>query len=112
ANYSVPNHPLTGGGAADVLTGGGAADVLTEGRRLLRARGCAECHGEDLGGRFFFDAPELGRLYASNLTRGEGGRLTDYDDQGLERAIRHGIRPDGSPLYFMPAHEYWPMSDT
>jgi cytochrome c553 len=85
---------------------------LAEGRRLLKARACAECHGEDLGGRFFLSEPGFGRLYARNLTTGRGGRVAGYTDGDLERAIRHGVTPDGNPLVFMPSEEFWPLSDS
>jgi hypothetical protein len=34
-----------------------------------------------------------------------------YTDLDLERIIRHSVRPTGKPLFFMPAHEYWFLSD-
>lgn len=100
--YDVPRHDI-------VATTGEAS--LVEGQRLLKARGCTECHGEDLGGRYFLDDPALGRLYARNLTPGRGGRVGSMSDLDLERAIRHGVTRDGTPLVFMPADEFWHMSD-
>lgn len=84
---------------------------LTEGQRLLKARGCAECHGSDYGGKAFLDDPGLGKMYSSNLTGGKGSRVAQWDDLALEKVIRHSVRPDGSPLFFMPAHEFWYLSD-
>jgi cytochrome c5 len=34
-----------------------------------------------------------------------------YTDADFERAIRHGVRRDGSPLFIMPSEEYHPMRD-
>jgi cytochrome c553 len=86
-------------------------DEEGEGLRLLKARGCAECHGADFGGRAFLDDPGLGALQASNLSGGAGSRMKDYSDDDLERLIRHSLRPDGTPLLFMPAEEYWSLGD-
>jgi cytochrome c553 len=84
---------------------------LAWGRHLLEAVGkCQDCHDGDLGGKVMVDEPAFGQLAASNLTRGRGG-IADYTDADLERAIRHGIGPDGRPLVFMPSEAYGPMTD-
>lgn len=74
---------------------------IAEGRRLSLILGCnGGCHGRDgIGGRIFVDEPWLGRLIAPNLT--ELSRR--YSNAQLERAIRHGIKPDGSGVFGMPA---------
>lgn len=73
---------------------------------------CADCHGEDLGGKVFIDGgPVMGTLVASNLTAGRGGVLGKYTDAQLEAAIRHGIGPDRKPLLFMPSQEFQYLSD-
>jgi len=100
--YEVPKHDITA--TADEAS-------LTEGRRLLKARACTECHGEDLGGRYFMEEPALGRFYARNLTTGRGGDLKTLTDLDIERAVRHGVKPNGTALVFMPTHEFWHMSD-
>jgi mono/diheme cytochrome c family protein len=62
-----------------------------------------------MGGRTVIDDPAIGRLVSSNLTNGRaGGPLTDRD---WERAVRHGVRRDSTPLALMPAHEYTGMAD-
>jgi cytochrome c553 len=53
----------------------------------------------------------MARLYASNLTRGKGGVGGTYTDLDWERAIRHGVRPDGTSLLFMPSLEYQFLND-
>ena len=64
---------------------------------------CAGCHGEDLGGGNMLDDPMIGILDAANLTAGEGGIGNEFtSDEDYVRAIRHGIGPDGKPI-FMPA---------
>jgi mono/diheme cytochrome c family protein len=71
---------------------------------------CGDCHGENLGGLVFIDAPPF-RIVAPNLTRGQGGiggRLTDAD---WLRAIRHGVGPDGRALLVMPSDEYFHLNE-
>lgn len=64
---------------------------------------CQGCHGADLGGiENWFNAGALGTIDSANLTSGEGGIGDDFTDEDLVRAIRHGIDPDGKPI-FMPA---------
>ncbi|MBA4070418.1 MAG: cytochrome C [Gemmatimonas sp.] len=72
---------------------------------------CGDCHGADFGGAQFIDAPPVARLYATNLTRGNGGIGAAYTDLDWERAIRHAVRPNGDGLLFMPSLEYEWLSD-
>ncbi len=65
---------------------------------------CAGCHGPDLSGiENWFSAGPLGTIDSANLTAGEGGVGQEFkSDEDYVRAIRHGIDPEGKPL-FMPA---------
>lgn len=65
--------------------------------------GCTDCHGDDLGGGVVLDDPGFMRLYAPNLTAGEGGVGAKFSDSDWVRAVRHGVDPDGKALVFMPA---------
>jgi mono/diheme cytochrome c family protein len=97
---------------APLMVTEGTNGNLTEwGEHLHHIRGCADCHGEDGGGRPFSEDPALGILYASNLTGGEGGAAASYTDEDWARSVRHGVGPDMKPLMFMPSHEFWPLSD-
>ena len=82
---------------------------LALGARLAKVRGCADCHGADLGGSIIAEDPALGRLVAPNLTM--GGRGAQLEARDWERAVRHGIRRDGTPLRVMPAQELTTMAD-
>jgi mono/diheme cytochrome c family protein len=85
--------------------------AIARGQRLAAATGrCADCHGEDLGGRVMPGSPVLGRFVAPNLTAGQGG-LWDYTDADWERAVRHGVARDGRALVAMPALELRRLSD-
>jgi len=64
---------------------------------------CQGCHGADMGGMVnFFEGGPLGRIDSANLTSGEGGIGKDFTTEDYVRAIRHGINPQGKPI-FMPA---------
>lgn len=88
----------------------GDAASLTRGEHLSRIHGCIDCHGDQLDGRVFVDDPPF-RVVASNLTSGAGGVGQTYDATDFDRAIRHGLRPDGSPLLIMPSAAYNRLSD-
>ena len=101
--WSVAGHALT------IPTDSAA---IARGRHVATAISrCQGCHKEDFGGQVFIDVPPVAFLYAANLTSGHGGvggRLSDLD---WERAIRHGVKPDGSPLLFMPSQEFALLND-
>jgi mono/diheme cytochrome c family protein len=99
-HFTVPAHPIAL--RADSAT-------LATGKRLATVRGCIDCHGATLGGTVMFDDAVIGRLAAPNLTLGgRGGALDTLD---WERAIRHGVRRDGSALRIMPAQEFTTIAD-
>jgi len=101
--WNVAGHPLTI--PTDSL-------ALERGRRLATTISkCSDCHKADFGGGVFIDAPPMARLYSANLTRGKGGIGGQLSDLGWERAIRHGVKPDGSVLLFMPSQEFEHIND-
>lgn len=80
---------------------------LAEGLRLMRIRGCPGCHGPDLGGKVFFEERWIARVVAPNLTR----ITQQYSDHELERAIRHGLKPDSTSVFEMPSDMFYHLSD-
>jgi len=88
------------------------AESLAEGKRIFQYRGCEACHGENLEGLVYMDNPTLGKVITPNLTAGPGGIGAERTDEDLVRAIQHGIRPDGTPLLFMPSTEFYYLSDS
>lgn len=84
---------------------------LALGARLVKTKGCTDCHSADLGGKIFVNDPALGVLSAANLTKGKGGRPADYSEKDFVKALKHGLRRDDTPLIFMPAHEYTLLSE-
>ncbi|MBU8975248.1 cytochrome c [Lysobacter sp. MMG2] len=79
------------------------------GRHLFATRGCADCHGADGAGKLLVDAPGVVRIVPSNLTRSV--RDPAWTDDRLAAAIRHGVRPDGTPLMIMPTGDYTDLDD-
>jgi len=101
---------------------------LERGQHIFRFRGCEACHSgggsldvshfdlpsqnlPSMEGNIYLDDPAIGKVIASNLTSGKGGVANEYADQDWIHAIRHGIRPDKTPLLFMPATEFYFLSD-
>ncbi|NNU80833.1 c-type cytochrome [Halovulum dunhuangense] len=97
------------------------ADALLErGEYLVRGiAGCGNCHTpmgpdgfvmeQELGGRLVEDGPAF-TAYAPNIT--PAGRIAGWSDAELARAIREGIRPDGTLIGPpMPFAMYRGLSD-
>jgi cytochrome c553 len=85
--------------------------AVERGRHLVNVRYmCTACHGKNLGGGVMIDAFPIGSLLGPNLTRGPGSRTLDYVAAHWDRAVRHGILPDGRPS-IMPSEDYRLMSD-
>jgi mono/diheme cytochrome c family protein len=80
------------------------APALERGRYLFRSRGCADCHGQDGGGREFINDGKGMRVRAPNIT--PGGPVARYTAQDWERIVRHGVKADGRPALIMPGEDY------
>jgi mono/diheme cytochrome c family protein len=90
------------------FTASGAADAVEEGKRLATIRGCNDgCHGPGMEGQLFWDQPLVARLVAPDLTR----VAADHTDAELERAIRAGVRKDGTSTWGMPSAAFRHLSD-
>jgi cytochrome c553 len=86
-----------------------ASASVQHGRHLFATRGCGDCHGADGAGKLLVDAPGVVRIVPSNLTRSV--RDPAWTDDRLAAAIRHGVRPDGTPLMIMPTGDYTDLDD-
>ena len=87
-------------------------EAVERGRYLVSTvAGCVDCHGAELSGAVFIDDPMLGSFFGPNLTPGMGGIGQTYSDLDWARSIRHGIKPDGTPILIMPAMDYYNFSD-
>jgi mono/diheme cytochrome c family protein len=72
---------------------------------------CTGCHRAHLDGATLINDPMLATIAATNLTRGAGGIGATFTDTDFERAIRHGLRPDGTRLVVMPSEAFSALSD-
>lgn len=78
--------------------------AIARGDRLAHAFGCTDCHRPNLEGAYI---PDFG-VWSLNLTR----LATTFSDPDFERAIRHGLRPDGTSVAeYMPSDAFQYMSD-
>jgi mono/diheme cytochrome c family protein len=82
--------------------------TLERGRYLFESRGCVDCHGVHGGGHMFVDKGDL-RIAGPNITA--GGVTASYRPEDWERAIRHGVKPDGRPIMVMPSEDYNRLTD-
>ena len=98
--YAVADPPLVV--AADAAT-------IERGRHLYVSRGCTGCHGDAGEGKLLFDAGPVAKIVPPNLTRTV--RDPAWTNDALAAAIRHGVRPDGTPLIFMPVGDYKDLDD-
>jgi mono/diheme cytochrome c family protein len=77
------------------------AESIARGEHWAKAE-CIGCHGDDLSGGPFFEAP-FGYIDAKNLTSGKGGAGSEFTDADWIRALRHGVNPEGHSLLIMPS---------
>jgi mono/diheme cytochrome c family protein len=85
------------------------AAVLARGEYLFQSRDCAACHGEGGEGKVLIDDPDGFRVRTPNLTPGAG--VSRYTEADWVRTIRHGVKPDGRPLFIMPSENYSRLTD-
>jgi mono/diheme cytochrome c family protein len=79
------------------------------GRYLASFTGCIGCHGPGLSGGHVEGPP--GSPAASNLTPHASG-LEKWTEADFERALRHGVRPNGTQInIFMPWPGFSGMTD-
>lgn len=84
--------------------------IIARGQHLANINGCTDCHGSDLSGKVFLDIPPF-LAVASNLTSGKGGVALNYDDSGWDKAMRHGVKSDGTGMIVMPSKAFSNISD-
>lgn len=88
-------------GALPEAVAGGAGDAAL-GARLVSVYGCNGCHGAALAGSDFYG------VMAPNLRR----RARDWSREDFARAVRRGLRPDGTSLtWAMPSEHFSMMAD-
>lgn len=83
------------------------AASIAEGARVARIANCRDCHGGNGEGKVLFEDPMLGRIAPPPLAK-VAATMTDAE---LVRAIRHGVKKDGSSLFIMPTYALGHLSD-
>ncbi|HRQ22408.1 MAG TPA: c-type cytochrome [Anaerolineales bacterium] len=87
------------------------AESIEHGRHLADFL-CAECHGDDLGGKpVFVDLPGMVTISTPNITSGQGGVVAGFTDEDWIRSLRHGIKQDGTSSFLMRSMDYQYFSD-
>ncbi|MCL4744198.1 MAG: c-type cytochrome [Burkholderiaceae bacterium] len=81
------------------------------GRYLFVTRGCAGCHGNQGGGRPVVDDGQGMRVVAPTIAPGPGSSVAGYAAADWDRVIRHGIKPDGTPVLIMPSEDTARLTD-
>ncbi len=80
--------------------------LVSQGEYLARAGDCVACHtakdGKPFAGGLPMETP-IGTIYSTNITPSSEG-IGHYSFEDFDRALRRGIRKDGSTLY--PAMPY------
>lgn len=87
------------------------AAALARGRYLYASRGCVDCHGADGAGRRFIDDPGGLQVKAPNISPGPGSVVAGYSAEDWARTVRHGVKPDGRPVFIMPSEDYAGWTD-
>lgn len=83
------------------------ANLIQKGAYLAHAGDCIACHtapgGKPFAGGLGMQTP-MGTIYSTNITPDSTTGIGNYSYGDFERAVRKGVRPDGTPLY--PAMPY------
>jgi mono/diheme cytochrome c family protein len=94
---------------------------VERGRYIATAGDCAACHnapasapgkeGAEMAGGYPIASP-LGTIFSTNITPSRSHGIGAYSEAEFARALRDGIRRDGSPLYpAMPYTAYAGLTD-
>jgi cytochrome c553 len=83
------------------------AASVAEGARLAFVFGCRGCHSPGGEGKVMLDQPMLGFVASPSLAH----IAVAYSDAELARAVRHGVRKDGSTLWVMPTNAHSFIAD-
>jgi mono/diheme cytochrome c family protein len=112
AACSKANHEADAAKPVQIAFDGAAATdsaaKLRHGERLTHVLGCTGCHAAQLTGKNMLeDDPQMGTLYASNLTQ----VIPRYTDAQVDQILRHGVHPTRKDLWGMPSEVFQNLSD-
>ena len=83
---------------------------VERGRYLFGTRGCATCHGAGGAGAVVIESGPM-LVVSPNLTAGANSATAHYGTQDWVRTLRHGVKPDGTPVMIMPSEDYSRLTD-
>lgn len=83
---------------------------VERGRYLFGTRGCATCHGANGGGAIVIDSRAM-RVISPNITAGANSATATYSTLDWVRTLRHGVKPDRTPVMIMPSEDYARLTD-
>lgn len=92
--------------ARDPLTVPNDSASVARGAHLFRILSCTLCHGDDGGGKLYADMGPIGIVAGPNLTRGRWGIGSSLGDSDFVRALRSGVRRNGTSFIIMPSEVY------
>jgi mono/diheme cytochrome c family protein len=102
----LATQPMLRGRSTPAFTALPKGDAI-EGARLAAIVGCTDCHRADLGGRLFLSIPNVADLVGPDLSRVR----EKYDDAGLLRVLRAGVKRDGYYALGMPGFMQQRLND-
>lgn len=109
--------PLAFAASCSLAQAAGSDPTLVErGRQLVVAADCAACHtvpksGAIFAGGYAIESP-MGKIYSTNITPSRSHGIGDYTLDDFARALRQGVRRDGTHLYpAMPYTAYTQLAD-
>jgi mono/diheme cytochrome c family protein len=107
----MPSSPFDGNAASAAAT----PELLARGEIVARQADCVACHslpdGKPFAGGLEMGTP-LGSIFATNISPDKEHGIGNYSLSDFDRAVRHGVTPDGHRLYpAMPYPSYVKMSD-
>lgn len=90
-------------------------DLIQHGELVARQTDCVACHstpdGKAFTGGLEMGTP-LGSIFATNITPDKQTGIGNYTLADFDRAVRHGVTPDGRRLYpAMPYPSYVKLTD-
>ncbi|SON58479.1 Alcohol dehydrogenase cytochrome c subunit precursor (plasmid) [Hartmannibacter diazotrophicus] len=90
-------------------------ELVTRGEAVAREADCVACHStpdsKPFVGGLEMGTP-LGSIFATNITPDKETGIGNYSLADFDRAVRHGVTPDGRRLYpAMPYPSYVKMTD-
>ncbi|WP_047459937.1 cytochrome c [Rhizobium rhizogenes] len=90
-------------------------ELAQRGEYVARQADCVACHslpnGKPFAGGLEMGTP-LGSIFATNITPDKETGIGNYTLADFDRAVRHGVTPDGRRLYpAMPYPSYVKMND-